>query len=198
MKNAVFLDRDGIINELVYEPNSGTIDSPLTNKQVTLMHGISELIKTIKEMGFIIIICSNQPAVGLGKTSLKNFQAVTGKILNLLKKEGATLDYQYYCMHHPFAKIAKYRIKCNCRKPKAGLFLKASFQHNINLKNSWIIGDGVDDILAGQKAGCKTLLLANIKSSENLRIIERQLGHIRPDFIIKKLSEALEIIKKNS
>lgn len=198
MKQAVFFDRDGIINELVYEPQTGTIDSPLTNKQVTLIHGISELIKKIRKLRFTIIVCSNQPSVGLGKTSLKNFQAVTGKILSLLKKGGATLDYQYYCMHHPFAKIAKYRIKCNCRKPNAGLLLEAASEHNINLKNSWIIGDGVDDVIAGQKAGCKTILLANITSSENLRIVERQLGDILPDFIIKKLPDALEIIKKNS
>lgn len=197
MNRAVFFDRDGIINELVYDKKHGIIDSPMIPSQVNLVYGIAELIKAVKKMGFKPIICSNQPSVGLSKTSLKNFQAVTDKIYSLLKNEGVTLDDQYYCMHHPFAKIRKYRFKCNCRKSKIGLFLKAAAKHNIDLSSSWMIGDGVDDIKAGKKAGCKTILLANINSAENLRIIEQQLGKIKPDFIIKKLPEALKIIRKH-
>ncbi len=197
MKCAVFLDRDGVINELVYDSQHGTVDSPMFPSQVKLMYGIDELIKDINKTGFISIICSNQPAVALGKTTLKNFKAVTEEIKTQLKAKGASIDYEYHCLHHPFAKIKKYKIVCECRKPKTSLFLKAASEHHIDLKDSWMIGDGVDDIKAGKKAGCKTILLANINATENLRIIENQLGSINPDFIVKNLLEALKIIKEN-
>ncbi len=196
MTKAVFLDRDGIINELVYDSVHGTVDSPIIASQVSLMYGISELIKEVSKMGFLTIVCSNQPSVGLGKTTLANFKAVSSKIQSLLKKDGAKLDYEYYCMHHPFTKIRKYQLDCDCKKPSLGLLLKATKDHDIDLSKSWMIGDGVDDIKAGKTAGCSTILLANLKSSENLRIIEEQLGDIKPDFIIKKLPEALKIITK--
>lgn len=195
MKRAVFFDRDGTINELVYDKNNGNIDIPILSSQVSLVYGIAELIKAARKMGFKTIICSNQPSVGLGKTSLKNFQVVTDKIHSLLKSEGVILDDQYYCMHHPYAKIIKYKLKCDCRKPKIGLFLKAAEEHNIDLSNSWMVGDGVDDVIAGFKAGCKTILLANLKSSENLRILERELNGIQPNFIVKKLTDATNILK---
>lgn len=198
MRSAVFFDRDGIINELIYEPEQGVIDSPLTTLQIRLLYGIAELIKAVKELGFMTIICSNQPVVALGKTTLKNFQAIREEIESQLKRRGVILEDQYYCMHHPFAKIEKYRVECDCRKPKPGLLLKAAKEHNIDISKSWMIGDGVDDVLAGKKAGCKSILLANIRSSENLRIIEEQLGEIKPDFIIKKLSDAIKIIKENT
>lgn len=198
MKHAVFFDRDGVINELVYDRKHGNVDSPMEPSQVALMYGIVKLIKGVREMGFTTIICSNQPSVGLGKMTLRNFKAVDKNIDLLLKIKGELLNHKYFCLHHPFAKIKKYKVKCDCRKPKAGLFLMASKELNVDLSKSWMIGDGVDDVLSGEKAGCRTILLANIKSTETLRIIEEQLGDVRPDYIIKKLPEALEIIKKNS
>lgn len=196
MKRTVFFDRDGTINELVYNKEKGTVDSPMVPSQVKLVYGIDELIRSVKNQGLTTIICSNQPSVGLGKTTLKNFNDINNKIKFLLKKSGAIIDYEYYCMHHPFAKIKKYQQKCRCKKPKIGLLLKAAKEHNIDLKTSWMIGDGIDDVIAGKKAGCKTILLANISSTENFRIIEQQLNNFKPDFIIKKLPEAIKIIQK--
>lgn len=196
MKPAIFFDRDGVINELVYEPKSGVIDSPLKASQINLVYGIVELIKAVKDLGFMTIVCSNQPAVGLGKTTLENFKEVNRKVCSLLRTQGAILDYEYFCMHHPFAKIKKYKLNCECKKPNTGLLLKSAKEHNIDLSKSWMIGDGVDDVIAGKNAGCKTILLANINSLENLRIIEKQLGKIKPDFIIKRLPDAIKIIKE--
>lgn len=194
MKQAIFLDRDGVINELVYFPEAGIIDTPIKVDQVKLNFGIDKLITYAKKLGYLVIVISNQPALGLNKISEKDFEAVDKKIEDMLLEKGIKLDGVYYCFHHPFAKIAKYRQKCNCRKPNTEFFSKAANQFNIDLSDSWMVGDGIDDIKAGRKAGCKTILLANINSTENLRIIEEQLGNIRPDFIIKKLPEALEII----
>lgn len=196
MNKAVFLDRDGIINELYYDKELGIIESPLVSQQVKLVFGITQLLQAMHKLGYLAIIVSNQPNIALKKTSQKNFDLVSQKIISLLEEEGALIDGQYYCFHHPYAKIRKYKKKCQCRKPGIDLFLKAAKDQQIDLKSSWVIGDGVDDIKAGKNAGCKTILLANINSTENLRIIEKQLGSIKPDFIIKKLTDAIKIFKK--
>lgn len=196
MKLAVFFDRDGVINELIFNPQHGTVDSPMLPSEVKLVYGIGGLIKGVKALGFTTIICSNQPAVALDKTSLKNLEAITKEIKRQLKAQGGVIDYQYYCLHHPYAKVKKYKLSCDCRKPRIGLFLKAAKEHDIDLSNSWVIGDGVNDVVAGNKTGCKNILLANTESMENLRLIQQQLGDIKPDFIIKRLPEAIKIIKK--
>lgn len=198
MNKAVFLDRDGIINELVYYPEAGIADTPINASLVGLVFGVDKLINIAKKLGFLVIVISNQPSIGLKKIKEKDFKSIEKKIVEFLLENGINLTASYYCFHHPFAKVKKYRLECKCRKPKIGLFLKATKEHNIDLSNSWMIGDGVDDVKAGKVAGCKTILLANISSAENLRIIEKQLGKIKPDFIIKKLPEAIKIIKERS
>ncbi len=195
-KKALFLDRDGIINELHYDPEYGVIESPLAQDQVRLMFGIVPFLKAAKKLGYLLVIVSNQPNVALRKTSESNFERISKKIRGLLKKEGVTIDAEYYCFHHPFAKVKKFRKKCDCRKPGAALFLKAAREYEIDLPSSWMIGDGVTDIVAGKAAGCKTILLANIDATENLRIIERQLGNSKPDYTIKRLMDAIAIIEK--
>lgn len=195
MKKAVFLDRDGIINELIFFPEAGIVDTPLTAKQVKLVFGIEQLITESERLGFLIVVISNQPAVGLKKLSKKDFESINNKINELLLKKGVGLTDTFYCLHHPFAKLLKYKKKCNCRKPKIGLFNKAYKKYAIDLSRSWMIGDGVDDIKAGKKAGCKTILLANINATENLRILEEQLKTIKPDFTVKNLLQALKIIR---
>lgn len=196
MKKAVFLDRDGVINELIFYAEQGVIDIPMNPSQIKLIHGISELLKYAKESDFIIVVCSNQSGVGLGKVTLENLNRITEEINSKLKSKGVTIDNFYYCMHHPYAKLRNFKAKCKCRKPEIGLFLKAEKELDIDLSKSWMVGDGIDDVKAGQKAGCRTILLANIKSTENLRIIEEQLGPVKPDFIVKKLPQVLEIIKR--
>lgn len=194
MRKAIFLDRDGIINELVYYPEAGIVDTPINSSQVKLIFGIDQLIRHAKKLGYLVVVISNQPAIGLNKISQKQFDFVDEKIRNLLLNKNLGLNAFYYCFHHPFAKLEKYKKICDCRKPKIALFKKAAKEFNIDLSQSWMVGDGVDDIKAGKNAGCKTILLANINSIENLRIIEEQLGKIKPDFVIKKIPEALNII----
>lgn len=194
MHKAIFLDRDGVINELIYFPEAGVVDTPININQVKLVFGIDQLILQAKRQGFLIIVISNQPAIGLGKLEKKDFELIDQQIKKKLLEKNAQSDAFYYCFHHPFAKLEKYKKICDCRKPKIALFKKAAKEFNIDLSQSWMVGDGVDDIKAGKGAECKTILLANINSTENLRIIEEQLEKIKPDFIIKKLPEALSII----
>lgn len=191
---ALFLDRDGIINELYFDQEFGIIDAPLNAKQIQIVFGIVDVIKKAQELGYLIIVISNQPQMALKKISKKIFNNIQAEIEKRLNKEGAKIDFYYYCLHHPFAKVTKFRANCQCRKPKAGLLLQASTEHNLDLSASWMLGDGVMDVIAGKEAGCKTILLANLECAENLRILEKQLGNIRPDSIVKKLPSVLDLI----
>ncbi len=194
MNKAVFYDRDGIIMKMVYDLEQGLIETAKKPSQIAFVPGIAELLKHTASLGYKNIIISNQAGLGIKKISQKNFDAVREKMTGRLKKEGAVIDAQYYCFHHPFASITKYKKKCDCRKPEPGLLFQAAKDHNIDLAKSWMIGDSVYDVLAGSAAGCRTILLAFLYESEYLRILEEKLNGKKPDYLIKKLVEAIDII----
>jgi D,D-heptose 1,7-bisphosphate phosphatase len=152
------------------------------------------LLQYTQKLGYKNFIVSNQPAIGLGKITMDIFQNITEAMIAQLSKQGITIDGQYYCFHHSFATIEKYRKDCDCRKPKPGLLLQAAKEHTIDLKRSWMIGDGINDILAGHAAGCKTILLGNNLESEYLRLLEKELQGVKPDAIVKKLTDVPAII----
>lgn len=179
---------------MVFDIENGSVYTALHSNQVELVHGIIPLIKTAKKLGYKIIVISNQPNIGLKRISQENFEKVHQKMEQVLKKNGVSFDAYYYCFHHPFAKIKSFRKKCDCRKPKPGLFYKAAKEHSIDLTKSWMIGDGVADIIAGYSAGVKTILLANIAESEYLRILSAQLKNIQPTHVVKNLTQAANFI----
>jgi len=196
MRNkAIFLDRDGVIIKLVYNIEFGLIHTPLTPQQVELNFGIVDFLKSAKKAGFLLIVISNQPNIGIKKMSEKQFQAVIDSMNSKLKKNGVVLDAEYYCLHHPFAEIKKYRKKCTCRKPKILLYKKALKKFAIDIKRSWAIGDGVFDIVAGKTFGVKTILLANINEAAYFETLEKQLNGTSPDYIIKNIKDAKKIIE---
>lgn len=197
MKNkALFLDRDGVIIKMHYDIVHGVIDTPLSIKQVEFIPGIFELLRFAKRFGYLLIVITNQPGVGIKKISSKKNTEIQKYITQILQKQGINLDGEYYCLHHPYASIPKYQKECLCRKPNIGLLTKASQDLNIDIKSSWLIGDGVSDIIAGYKAGCKTILIGNIYEAEYLRILEERLGGIKPTFIVKKISQIENILTK--
>ncbi|MFH2118340.1 MAG: HAD-IIIA family hydrolase [Candidatus Paceibacterota bacterium] len=198
MNKALFLDRDGIINKMVYNQEFGLVDTPARIQDIELVFGISDLLKLSSGLGFLNIIISNQPTIGLKKISKAQFETVRKAIIDKLKQDGAVIDGEYYCLHHPFAKNSKYRSDCDCRKPKLGLIQQAKKVHNIDLNKSWFLGDGVNDIIAGHNAGCRTILLGHGLETGYLQLIKKHLGKIIPDFIIKKLPDAIRILKENS
>lgn len=189
MKKAIFLDRDGTIIKMHYNLEFGTIDTPLSVRQVVFVPGIFDFLQYARKLGYLLIIVSNQPGVGIKKISLKNFNEINNYIIKTLQEHEVTIDKQYYCMHHPYASIAKYKKECICRKPKIDLFTQAAKEFEIDLKNSWMIGDGVGDIIAGNSAGCKTILVGNILETEYLSIIEEKLKNIKPTYVVKNISE---------
>ena len=114
MAKAVFYDRDGIIIQMVYDPDHGTIDTVRRKEQIEFVPGIFELLQYTHKMGYLNIIISNQPGIGLGKISKKNFDEITKTVIDKLKEQNAVIDDGYYCFHHPFAKIEEiYNLSFN-------------------------------------------------------------------------------------
>jgi len=188
---AVFLDRDGVINELIYYPEQGTIDSPFIPEQFRLSPGVSTAISKFHELSYKVIVVSNQPGIAKGYLTLDTFEKMKEKMKAELSQEGTYLDGEYYCLHHPEAKVVSYRENCDCRKPKPGMLLEAARKMNLNLAQSWMIGDGLTDIQAGKAAGCKTIILGRMKC-ELCRMMDDM--SIKPDYIAKNLYEASRII----
>lgn len=154
-QKAIFLDRDGTINKYV-----GFLRD---DNQFELLEGVAEAIKKINMLGFLCIVVSNQPVIARGEVTLAELQVIHNKMETLLGLSGAYIDRVYYCPHHPHkgyeGEISELKIDCECRKPKPGMLLKAAENLNINLSESWMVGDSEIDIMAGKRAGCKTALI---------------------------------------
>jgi D,D-heptose 1,7-bisphosphate phosphatase len=195
MKNkAIFVDRDGVINEVVYHSEMGIIDSPFTVEQFKLLPSVGKAINKFHKLGFLVILISNQPGMAKNQYSIDVFEKIEEKMKKELEKDNAKLDAQYYCFHHPEAKNKKYKKVCNCRKPKPGMILQATKDYDIDISKSWMIGDGINDIQAGTTAGCKTILIGNMKC-DLCKIMEKK--GVKPNFIVPNLYKAFLIIERD-
>jgi D-glycero-D-manno-heptose 1,7-bisphosphate phosphatase len=188
---AVFLDRDGVINELIYYPEHSIVDSPFTPKQFTQLTHVAQAVNDFHRLGFKVVVASNQPCIAKGHISREMFERMRTKMKEDLAKEGAFLDGEYYCFHHPEAKVGELRKNCECRKPKPGLILQAASELDIDLCQSWMIGDGLTDLKAGESAGCRTILIGRMKC-ELCHLMDEM--NVRPDFIAYNLLEAARAV----
>lgn len=193
MRRAIFLDRDGVINQMVYHPDFGLVDSPLMPNEFNLVDGAGEGIKHINNMGFLAIVVSNQPGIGKGKFSNALLGAITDKMHQALNDQGAKIDRVYYCLHHPDAVIAEYRRNCDCRKPKPGMLHQAARDLDLDLPGSYMVGDGITDMAAGQAVGATCIYVG---SRKEYILDEFQRQGIRPDFIVGNLLQAAKVISK--
>lgn len=154
-QKAVFLDRDGTINK--YVGFLRNIDD------FELLDGVTEAVRKINSSGYLAIVVTNQPVIARGEVSFEELDEIHHKMETLLGQEGAYLDAIYYCPHHPHkgyeGERPELKINCECRKPKPGMLQKAAEDFNIDLSQSWMVGDGENDIKAGINAGCKTALI---------------------------------------
>lgn len=154
-QKAVFLDRDGVINK--YVGFLRDID------EFELIEGVTEAIKKINESGYLAIVVTNQPVIARGEVTYDELQEIHNKMETHLGKEGAYLDAIYYCPHHPHkgyeGEIPELKFDCECRKPKPGMLLKAAEDFNVDLSQSWMIGDSESDIAAGKGAGCRVAFI---------------------------------------
>jgi D-glycero-D-manno-heptose 1,7-bisphosphate phosphatase len=191
MKRAVFLDRDGTINAMVYNPEFGVVDSPQNPDEVRLLPGVGEAICAINQAGFLAVVVSNQPGIAKGKCTPAVLEAITEKMRQGLAERGARLDAVYYCLHHPEAAVPHYRAVCDCRKPKPGLLLRAAGDLGIDLGTSFLVGDGITDLLAGMEAGVTTLFLSPRKCYICDELVRQQVD---PGFIVPDLLSAARLI----
>ena len=188
MNRAVFLDRDGVINELVYHQEQEVIDSPFTPGQFKFIPGVTEALKALRQDGYLTILVSNQPGIAKGHMTTKNFELIRQKMNSELKADGAEFNGEYYCLHHPEAVVEKYRAQCDCHKPLPGLLFKAAREKDIDLKESWMIGDNLSDIQAGKAAGCRTILISTSKC-ELCRLMSEK--NVFPDKIAGNIGDAV-------
>src|SRR5438552_5233180 len=156
-RRAVFLDRDGVINRMVYNAEFGTIDSPANPDQLEILPYVSEAIAILNRLGLLVVVVSNQPGIAKGKFSFSLLEAMESKMHSLVAAHGGKIDGVYYCLHHPQAAVSELRIECNCRKPGPGLLLEAARERNIDLSGSYMVGDGITEIIAGHSAGTQAV-----------------------------------------
>jgi len=168
-ERAVFLDRDGVINKVIFR--DGHPASPRNLKEFVLNDGIRQAIRKLKDFGFRIIVVSNQPDVARGEITQGLLDLMTQRMLREV-----SIDHVYTCPHDDIN-------QCSCRKPKPGMLFKAAYQWEIDLSSSFLIGDTWKDIEAGKAAGCKTILL-NAPYNQDVHC----------DFRVKLLAEAVDII----
>jgi D,D-heptose 1,7-bisphosphate phosphatase len=183
-KVAIFLDRDGTINQEVNHLSD--------IGQFELIDGVSDAICQINAAGILTVVVTNQPVVARGELKESDLRVIHNKMDTLLGKQGAYVDRLYYCPHHTDSgfegEVVKLKFDCDCRKPKIGMFRKAKEDLNIVLEESWMIGDSHRDIIAAQNAGMRNVLVQTGYGSS----VDR--NKVNPDFIAKNLNEAVDLI----
>jgi histidinol-phosphate phosphatase family protein len=189
MKEALFLDRDGVVNRMVkYEYGW---DSPQRLQDVKLVKGIEKVISWANQNKIPVIEVSNQPGVAKGKMTQDVSDVIEERVHRLLGEKESQINKTYICPHHPDAVIPELKIICDCRKPKPGLLIKAAGELSIDLKKSLILGDKENDVLAGKSAGCKTIIFVH-NEDEDDKVADAK--KVRADYSISEMSEALPIL----
>ena len=188
-EKAIFLDRD---DTLIEDP--GYINDP---EQVKLLEGVPEALIQLKNLGYKLIIVTNQSAVAHGIVTEKVLGEIHNRLKQLLADKNAFLDQIYYCPYHPEGVVQKYRKESNSRKPSPGMLLKAADEMDIDLGQSWCIGNSSRDIEAGLRAGCKTILIDMPPSHQRQPPSSASLAGVNPDYRAVNIKEAVNIIKKH-
>jgi mannose-1-phosphate guanylyltransferase / phosphomannomutase len=183
-RRAVFLDRDGVINE--------ERDHITTSEQLNLLPGVIDAIKKINRSEYLAVIITNQPMIAKGFATEGDLERIHAKLETLLGAEKAYVDRIYFCPHHPEKGFAgersELKITCNCRKPSPGMVLRAASDLNIDLKNSYMVGDQTVDVQTGVNAGCRTVLVKTGFAGNDGKY------SCRPDAVADTLSDAVDSI----
>ena len=183
-QKAIFLDRDGTINKF----NGFITDTD----QLELEANAAEAIKLINRSGYLAIVVTNQPVIARGECTYEKLEEIHKKLKTLLGREGAYVDDILYCPHHPDrgfdGEVPELKIVCNCRKPKTGMIDEAAARYNIDVSQSWVVGDGTLDIALGRNAGCRTILVKTGVAGEDKKY------DVTPDYIDEDLLSAVRRI----
>jgi D-glycero-D-manno-heptose 1,7-bisphosphate phosphatase len=184
MKPAVFLDKDGTLVENV------PYNVDRTRIQLTL--GAVDALLLLTGLGYELFVVSNQPGVALGLFPAGALAAVEEHLNDLFLARGFRLTDCYWCPHHPEGVVADYALTCTCRKPLPGLLQAAAHEHDLDLERSWLIGDILDDVEAGRRAGCRTVLL-----DVGNETVWRWSPLRTPDYVALDLLEAAGFIRQS-
>ncbi|HEX7082340.1 MAG TPA: HAD family hydrolase [Gammaproteobacteria bacterium] len=181
LRRAVFLDKDGTLVEDV----PFNVDA----RRLRLGPGADEALPRLARAGFVLAVVSNQSGVARGYFAEDALAGVARDLGALVAGLGVTLDGFYYCPHHPEGRVAAYRRDCECRKPRPGLLERAARDLDVDLAASWLVGDILDDVEAGRRAGCRTILIDNGNETE-WRLARERLPH----HAVANLAEAARLI----
>ena len=181
MNRAVFLDKDGVINE-----DTGFV---CRLEDFHLISGVEPALQKLSVTNFKVIIVSNASVVGRGMCTEREFMVFRDAYLSYLKDKGIRIDGAYHCFHHPVHGIGTYKIDCECRKPNPGMLASGIEQFNIDAAESYTVGDRRSDIAAGNAVGCRTILVETGWGGKGGTGCK-----VNPDFVVKDLSAAIELI----
>ena len=174
---AVFLDKDGtLVDDVPYNVDPA---------RITLVEGATDALRQLRDAGFAFVVISNQPGVAQGRFTLTALDRVDAALRRLFSANGLVLTACYWCPHDANGSVAAYARACDCRKPAPGLIVEAARRHDIDVRKSWFIGDILDDVEAGRRAGCRTVLLDNGHETLWQRTPMRE-----PDLIAANLPDA--------
>ena len=187
MKRAVFLDRDGVINELVLNPQTGEYESPLSENDLKIAPEVFLSLRRLKRAGFLLFVVSNQPNYAKGKASLELLQGINQLLSKQMVDNGVKFSGYFYCFHHPDGVVKDYSGECLCRKPKPYFLLEAQKKYDIDMRQSWLVGDQDGDVQCGQAAGVKTILVNETRSG-------KKRGESMPDYQVANLTEGVKAI----
>jgi len=179
--DAVFLDKDGtIIEDLPYNVDPD---------RIRFMPGAENGLQLLHQAGYRLFIVTNQSGVARGYFDEKALRRVEVRLREMMGRSGVPLAGFYYCPHYPEGIVPAYSGKCTCRKPQPGLIIRAAQEHGIDLFRSWFIGDILNDVEAGRRAGCRTVLINNGKETE------WELSQLRlPHHVVSNLEEGASVI----
>jgi D-glycero-D-manno-heptose 1,7-bisphosphate phosphatase len=186
---AVFVDRDGVLNDTVLDASSGRRESPYRPEDVALAPGAVAGMRVLRDLGFVLVVISNQPAAAKGTATREALEAVHERVNALLGEAGVRPDLYRYCHHHPDAHDPSLAGPCACRKPEPGLLLDAAAELGLSLGDSWTVGDSDSDVAAGRRAGTRTVLVEHPGSAH------RRLGQAAADGVAADLREAARVIE---
>ncbi len=177
----MFLDKDGtLVENIPYNADPA---------KMRLSPRAADGIRSLHDAGFRLFVVSNQSGVARGHFAEEALGAVEARLRELMNEAGARLAGFYYCPHHPEGSIAEYAFACECRKPEPGMILNAARDHGVDLTQSWLVGDILDDVEAGRRAGCRTVLIDNGQETEWKTGPDRTPEHVAAD-----LADAARII----
>ncbi len=180
-RSAVFIDKDGtLIDNLPYNTDP---------TRIRLSDGAGEALHALMQLGLALVVVSNQQGIARGWLSERDLHAARERIALLLSACEVRLDDFYWCPHWPWSCRGRLAFACSCRKPAPGMLLRAAAKHGLDLSSSWMVGDILDDVEAGRRAGCRTVLIDNGNETE------WQCGPLRhPHRLVPDLRTAADVI----